>query len=427
MTKTISKELLPGVRLTAVHTKKFKSNLLGVTLLAPLDEATASANALIPAVLRRGSRMHPDMESLSAALDELYGGVIEPVVRKKGETQCVGLIGSFLDDSFAPGGEKLLEPAAALLGEILLHPAMEDHQFRGDYTLGERANLIDRIRAQINDKRQYSILRITELMCQQEPYGIDRYGTESTADKIGPKALWDRYHALLATAPVELYYCGSAPFDRVEGAFLSALQALPRSVSRPMPGCRVIPSAQEQPRYFEDRLDVTQGKLAMGFRTGGIHASSEQLPALLVFNAVFGGTTTSKLFMNVRERLLLCYFASSMLEKQKGLMLVSSGIEFDKYEKAKGEILAQLAACRDGAIEPIELEGARRSVVSSLRASLDSQGRLEDFFMGQAAAGLAEGPAELADRVAMVTKEQVVAVAAGMDLDAIYFLNRKQA
>ena len=126
MSQVTRRELFPGVWLRAVQTDKFKSAYLSVPMLAPLDKATAGANALIPAVLRRGTAVHPDMESLSAALDELYGGAIEPAARKKGECQCVGFVASFLDDAYTLKGEKILESAAAMLGELLLNTYNQD-------------------------------------------------------------------------------------------------------------------------------------------------------------------------------------------------------------------------------------------------------------------------------------------------------------
>ncbi len=160
MTQVTRRELFPGVWLRTVHTDKFKSSYLSLTMLVPLERERAAANALLFPVLRRGTREHPDMESLSAALDELYGGAIEPIVRKKGETQCLGFVASFLDDAFAPGGEPILEPAAGLLGELLLRPRLQDGIFAEEYVSGERANLVDRIRGQINDKRSYATLRL---------------------------------------------------------------------------------------------------------------------------------------------------------------------------------------------------------------------------------------------------------------------------
>lgn len=425
--EVIQKTLMPGVTLTALRTDKFKSCCLSLTLLAPMERETVTANALLPSVLRRGTAKHPDNQALAAALDELCGGTLEARVRQQGETQCVGFVGSFLDDAFSPDASPILEPAAELMGELLLCPALENGVFRADYVSGEGKNQADQIRAQINDKRQYAMKRLTQLMCADEPYGLDKLGFAEEAAQITPEQLWSRYQALLKSAPINLYYCGSAPVERVENALRQALRALPER-TQPVPlRAPIQPCMAEQVRCFEDSMDVTQGKLTMGWRTGGITIRSEEYPALLVLNAVFGGTTTSKLFMNVRERLSLCYYASSMLDKQKGLMLVSSGVEFDKVDEAKKEILAQFDLCVRGEFTEQELEAARRAVISGLTASGDSQGLLEFYWQTQPAAGLSQKPEELIAAVERVTAEQVAAAAEKMRLDAIYFLKGKEA
>ena len=426
MSQVTRRELFPGVWLRAVHTSKFKSSYLSITLLAPLTKETAGANALIPEVLRRGTAVHPDMEALSAALDELYGGAVEPAVRKRGETQCVGFAASFLDDAYALKGERILEPAAALLGELLLKPCTEKGVFRADYTAGEKANLIDRIRAQINDKRTYATQRLTQEMCKYEAYGVDRLGDEASVAAITPESLWERYQQLLRTAQVEVYYCGSAQPDRVAEALRAALEGLPVNEDRIDPACDVRVSAGPEPIVVEEAMDVSQGKLALGFRTGGQTCWEEDFPALYLAVAVFGGTTLSKLFMNVREKLSLCYYASATLEKMKGLVLVSSGIEFDKYQTARDEILAQLEAVKRGEIEDWELEGSRRTLIGACMAILDEQSRQEEYWLGQTTAGLEESPKELAARLEAVTREQVAAAAQKLQLDTIYFLKGKE-
>ena len=424
--EVLRRELFPGVWLRTVHTQKFKSSYLSLTLMAPLSAETAPANALIPPVLRRGTQDHPDLESLSAALDELYGGAVEPIVRKKGETQCVGFLASFLDDAYTLAGESILEPAAALLGELLLRPRTENGIFLPAYVEGERSNLVDRIRAQVNDKRYYALSRLTQLMCGEEAFGVDKLGDERRAAALTPEKLWKRYQELLATAEIELYYCGSAAPERVEAAFRAALSGLPRSGVRVEPDCEVCLHAGAEPRYREDRMDVTQGKLALGFRTGGITCWEEDYPALVLCNAVFGATPLSKLFLNVREKRSLCYYASSALEKMKGLLLVSSGIEFDQYQQARDEILAQLEAIRRGDIQDWELEGVRRTLIGGHQSTLDDQSRLEEFWLGQAAAGLDTGIEELAESLRTVTREQVAAAAQKLELDTVYFLNGKE-
>ncbi len=426
MSQVTRRELSPGVWLRAVHTEKFKSAYLSFTLLTPLNRKTAGLNALIPYVLRRGSVGHPDMESLSAALDELYGGAIEAAVRKKGETQCIGFAASFLDDAYTLDGEKILESAASLMGELLLFPYTENGGFSPAYTEGEKANLIDRIRSQVNDKRSYANQRLTQEMCRYEAFGTDRFGDEESVAAVTPEALWEQYQKLLREAGVEIYYCGSARADRVEAAVRIALAALPESQKRQEPSCEVRVTAGFSPNVVEESMDVTQGKLVLGFRTGGQTCWETEFSALSMCNAIFGGTTLSKLFMNVREKLSLCYYASSVLEPRKGIMLVSSGIEFDQYQTAKTEILMQLEAIRCGEIEDWEMEGARRTLIGAYRAMLDDQSRQEEFWLGQAVAELSEGPEELASRLEKVTLEQVKHSARKLELDTIYFLKGKE-
>ena len=203
--------------------------------------------------------------------------------------------------------------------------------------------------------------------------------------------------------------------------FLKALKDLPREGGYDLPR-PLIPARADTVRQVEERMDVVQGKLAMGLRTGGITACDGGYPALLLCNAVFGGTATSKLFLHVREELSLCYYADSGLHKFKGLMLVSSGVEFDQRRRAEDEIMAQLEACRRGEIQPWEMDGARRSVASALRTVLDSQGRQEDWWLGQAVAGLDQSPEALARDLEQVDVARVVQAAQALSLDTVYFL-----
>lgn len=418
-------ELLPGVFLTAIHTGKFKSSMFSMTLLTPLRAQRAATEALIPFLLLRGSEAHPDMQSISARLDQLYGGSVSPVVRKKGEVHCLGLLGSFLDDSYTLDGNGILEQAVQFVGELLLQPYTENGVFSEAYTRQEKGNLADRIRSEINEKRLYATQRVVEEMCKDEPYGVSTLGREADVDAITPQSAWECYRDLLSHGRLELYYCGSAPAQKVKDIFLNTLQELPREGGYDLPRPLILPRA-ETVRQVEEHLDVMQGKLAMGLRTGGITASSPDYPALMLCNAIFGGTTTSKLFLHVREKLSLCYYADSGLHKFKGLMLISSGVEFDQRQRAEDEIMAQLESCRRGEIEPWEMDGARRSTISALRTVLDNQGRQEDWWLGQAVAGLDQGPETLAQALETVNVAQVVQTAQALCLDTVYFLSGRE-
>ena len=229
------REIMQDVFLTYLPAQRFKTSRMTVQLIAPLQRETAAANALLPAVLRRGTVRCPDMESLSAALDTLYGANIDYTVRKKGERQCVGFAAGFIDDAFTPHGEKLLEPVSAMLGELLLDPVTHGGRFLSSYVESEKANLIDAIRGLKNDKRDWADIRLMQEMCAGEPYSVLRLGDEETAGRITNQSLYVHGQALMASSRVEVIYCGSAEAQRVEDAVLTALAALPRGAQTALP------------------------------------------------------------------------------------------------------------------------------------------------------------------------------------------------
>ena len=416
----IRKELMEGVNLTYLPARKFKTGLLSAHFLTPLDRSDAGANALLPAVLRRGTVGSPDMGAISARLDHLYGAEVDYTVRKKGECQCIGFVGSFIDDAFVPGGERLLEPVAELLGEMILQPVTRSGRFLPDYVESERDNLADAIRSIRNDKRDWADLRLLQELCAGEPYGVSRLGDERSVERVSPQKLYARYTELISSAPVELFYCGSAAQSRVEDAVLNALSALPRRNVAPIPGT-ALHAPRREARTVREGMDVTQGKLGMGFACGSGDES-----ALLLGNLLFGGSSNSKLFLNVREKLSLCYYASSLYHRQKGLITVSSGVEFADFQRAYEEILAQLAALGRGEVETWELEAARGVLRSAYAAMEDSQGRLENFYLGQAIAGRGDSPEDLAREMEETSVERIFRAMETVKLDTVYYLERKE-
>lgn len=414
------KEIMPSVSLTSVRTDKFKTSCMGVTFCLQLSREEASKNALLPKVLLRGCSSHPDMESLSAAKDELYGTKIEPVVRNKGEVQCVGLIADFIDDAYVSGGEKLLEKVTSLIGEILLSPATNDGVFDAKYVESEREKHVDQIKALLNDKQRYAGMRLKELMFADEAFAVDPLGSVEDTMKITPESLTEHYRAMIQMAQIEIFYCGSAGADRIEAALLNAFKNLPRTGAGKLAGTVFKPDVGDV-RYFSESLDIGQGKLSLGFRLGKAISESDYA-ALIVFNAIYGGSVTSKLFMNVREKLSLCYYASSRIERFKGVMFVSSGIEINKYDEALSEILHQLELCKSGDISGEEFSNARNSLINDIRSMMDGPTKLEDYYLGQALESVAYSPEDLARLVSEVSMDQVKTVAQNVHLDSVYFL-----
>lgn len=414
-------EIMPGVWLTCITTDKFKSGCLSINMITQLQRDTAAMNALIPMVLRRGCRSQPDMEQFSGRLDDLYGAGISPSVRKIGEIQTVGLIADFVDSHFVPN-KRLLDDMIDLMCEVLLRPAMQKGRFLEEYVESEKEKQLDRLRSRINDKRSYAIQRIIECMCSYEDYAISRMGDEQSTEAITVEGLTKQYRHLLETAPMEIFYVGSCAYQPLCQKLCAALQDLPRGDLDFDIGTDIRMNAVEQnPRFFTEELAVTQGKLSLGFRMGEA-MDDPDYAAMYVFNALYGGAVTSKLFMNVREKLSLCYYASSMVDVNKGIMLVYSGIDFEQYDNARNEILTQLHAVQTGDFTEEELNSARQAVAAELRTYMDNERDLEHYWLSRNLRGEAYDPMELSALVEAVTREDVLRVASDIVLDAVYFL-----
>jgi predicted Zn-dependent peptidase len=412
----------PGIRLTCVGSDKFKTGSLSLYFIGALRRETATLNALLPSVLRRGSKEHPDMGSIAAALDDLYGASIDPVVRKKGEIHCTGFCASFPDDRYLTDAGSQLEETVGLLRGMLVSPDMRDGLLRADYVESERQVLADDIRASIIDKRVYCFDRLVEEMCAGEAYGVSRIGYEDDALAITPQTLTAHYEETIAYSSIELLYIGCAEPSRVNAALQPLLRALPgRKDAKPPKTEVLLQPPHGAPRRFSEELAISQSKFTIGFRLGDAMLEPNYM-AMLVFNALFGGSATSKLFVNVRERLALCYYVGSRVDKHKGIAFVSSGVEFENIDAATGEIHNQLDEIKRGNVSEWELTSAKRAVLSNIAYAMDSVTGLEEMYFDSFISEVPYDPKKLYAETEAVTLQNVVDIASGIAMDSIFVL-----
>ena len=418
----VRREIMPGIWLNYLYSGKFKTSYMSLNLLTQLKRETASLNALIPSVLYRGTLRYPDMEKLNARMEELYGAVIVPLVRQLGEIQCIGFSASFPEESFLPPGADEFSSVVSLLSDILLHPATKGGLFLPQYVESEKEKLSQLLQIVINNKRGYALMRCREEMCCFEDYSAGRCGKAEDVDSIHYKKLTKQYRLLLETSPVEIFYCGRESEKRTVSVLRECLSAMPRAAIDYDIGTDIRLNAVEaEPRFCREEMALSQARLVLGWRLGE-SMELENRSRVSVFNAVFGGGVTSKLFMNLREKMGLCYDVSSGLDMRKGLMFVSSGISAENFEIARNEILAQLDSIRNGDVTKEELEAAKAVCVADTLAISDSQNALDSFYLVRAIEGTDFSPEESAELLKEVTVSDVVEAAKSTECDMIYLL-----
>lgn len=411
-------QLLPGITLLCFPDSRFKHGSVSIQFVRAMSAQEASLNALLPAVLLRGSRLRTDLRAITLRLDDLYGAAVGTTVRRVGDYQTTGLGCSFIDERFVLAGDRILEPTLGFLCELLLDPATENGIFRDDYVQSEKKNLLAAIDSQLNDKRTYANNRLFDIMCPLDSYGLSRLGTAQQVRAITAQGLWDHYQKVLRESPIQIFYTGSADPRQIAGLLTPLLSRLDRQVQSlpPQSGYRA-----SDPRELTEALEVSQGKLAMGF-VSPITLKSPDFVPMQVLNAVLGASMTNKLFMTVREKMSLCYDIGSTFYGSKGILVVSAGLDFDKYQVVRREVCHQLELCVQGQITDEELESARQCMCSQLQAIHDSPGAIESYYGTSALSGQPLTPAQYLQQVQATTREQLMAAAASLKLHSVYFL-----
>ena len=411
-------ELLPGVTLRCCRAEKFKQGCLSLQFLRPMTAGEAALNALIPAVLLRGTANRPDLRAITEALDDLYGASVGTLVRRIGDYQTAGLYCGFIEDRYALEGDKILEPMIGLLLELLLEPVTEDGVFCREYVEGEKRNLIAAIESERNDKRAYAAGQMLRKMCAADSFGVPRLGEKAQVEAITAEAAWTHYRRLLEESPVEVFYVGTAEAETVAELLRSGLSVLRRC---PMALPPQTPFRDAGGGDYVEEMEIAQGKLSMGFTTP-ITNRCPQFAAMQVLNTLFGAGMTSKLFMNVRERMSLCYSIGSGYYGSKGILTVSAGIDSAKEPVVRAEVLNQLRQCQEGNITAEELNAAREAILSGLRGAYDSPGAIEGYESTAAIGGLLWTVEEYYRAVEAVTAADVVEAAKTVKLHTAFFL-----
>lgn len=413
-----TREILPGVMLRGMHSSRFKQSALSIQFLRPMREEEAAVNALLPAVLLRGCRAYPDLQQITQRLDDLYGASVSTLVRRIGDYQTTGLYCAFMEDRFALPGDAILEPMIRLLGQLLLEPVTEAGGFSVDFVESEKRNLISTIESERGDKRAYAAGQLLKVMCKNDSFGIPRLGEIRQVEKIDHLSAYVHYQKILRESPVEIFYVGATPADTVAELLTRELSRISREPSSLQPQ---TPFQNGPGDDVSETQEIAQGKLNLGFVTP-ITNRDPRFAAMQVFNAAFGSGMTSKLFMEVREKMSLCYAIGSGYYGSKGILTVGAGIDTQQRDKAQAAIFAQLDACRRGRITEEELVAAKQALLSSLQGVYDSPGAIEGYFSTGAISGLDRTPEVYARQIRAVTLADVVEAAQTVTFHSAFFL-----
>lgn len=418
MSELIRKEIAKAVAFNSVKESRFKTMRISVTAYLPLKKETAAENALMSLVMTRSCRKYPDFTELSKKLSYLYGASISSGIMKIGDVQALTFSISGIDDRYALDDDIISKELSKLLCEVIFNPLVDCESFDDGECEQERRQLIDLIDSEFNEKRIYAKNSALDLMCEDELFSVKRYGDRESVLKATPKALYKAWKNMLKTARFEILYVGDSDSSTAYEVFNKRFSEISRT---PAELYTEIVRSSETVKYGNEDMELSQSKMILGFRTNFAEPDSDTM-AVRLMCALLGGTAHSKLFCNVREKLSLCYYCSSSYIRQKGIMLIESGVERENIEKAKEAILNEIKAMQNGDITDEELIATKMSMSNAFVSNYDTVGGISGHYLSQMFDSEILTPAQCVERVNAVTKEDVIRCAKALTLDTVYTL-----
>jgi predicted Zn-dependent peptidase len=408
-----------GMNVHILPTPKFKTTTIVTMIEQALSEETVTKTALLAMVMKRGTARFPETKKLREHLDFLYGAIFDVDVTKKGERQILQIYMEIPNEKYLSQDTPLLEQAIQFVGDMLVRPCVENGSFLPKYVDQEKETLRKRIESLIDDKMKYANQRVTEEMCKGEPFALLAQGRREDLPAITGEDLYQYFQEITSSNPINMFVVGDVEVQQVSEAIKTHVP-LPRNEIVQLPV--TDPRKQvAQEREVIERLDVSQAKLNIGCRTQ-ISYKDDEYPALLMYNGILGGFPHSKLFVNVREKASLAYYAVSRLESHKGIMMIMSGIDVNNYKKAVEIIEEQMDAMRQGKISEEEFSQTRATLTNQYRELLDSARMMIEFTYNGLVSGRIRKLEELIQAVNAVTVEDITKVAEKVKVDTIYLL-----
>ena len=415
-------EIKKGINLHVIKTNKFKTNLLAAFLSTPLAKENVTKNALIPAILRRGSRNMPLQEKISIALEEMYGATFDCGIDKIGDDQVLKFYLETISNEFLPENEDNLSEAIKILLEVIFNPLCENNEFNKEYVKSEVKNLKQVIEGRKDSKATYAYERCIEEMYKDMPYSLYKYGNVEDLEKIDSKNLYEQYTNLINNCKIDIFVSGNIEEDIKEKILNNEnIQKLEdREAVYIINNKESRKKEPKQEQEISESMDINQGKLILGLDI--LQENDLDKYTALVYNAILGGIPTSKMFQNVREKNSLAYTASSSFVRQKANVYIKCGIDIENYEKALKIIKEQLEDMKNGEFTDKNIEEAKTNIISTINFIPEEQDTELMYYFSQELSGYEMSSEEYIAKINSITKENIIDFANRIQINTIYFL-----
>lgn len=410
-----------GIKLHTIKTEKFKTNLIAVMLTTKLDRKNVTKNALIPAVLRRGTKFMQTQEEINKQMEDMYGASFDCGLDKTGDNQILKFYMETVNNEFLPQDvENMIKSSIEKIFEIIFNPYLENGVFKKEYVEQEKENIKQIIDGKIDSKARYALDRCIEEMYKNEPFGLYKFGYVEDLKDINEKNLYEYYLELIKTCKIDIYISGIVD-ENIQNIIKQNENIEKLQERKPdFKEFELVKKENEEAKEIQESMEVTQGKLILGLDVNILDKDARY--KIMIYNSLLGGSANSKLFQNVREKASLAYTASSSYYRFKNNIFINCGIDIPNYQKALEIIKKQIEDMKNGDFTDEEIENAKNGIIASIKIIDDEQDTEITYYFGQELSGTKTSLEEYIENIQKVNKADVLEVAKQISINTIYFL-----
>lgn len=404
-----------GVAFSEIVDPKIKTSVLKIKFITELSEKDAPLNSMAAMLIGSSSSKIKTYSEMSDRMNALYGSSVYTDTSKSGDCQFISFTADCIDNRFALESEDILGELLDIAHDCIFSPNVTEDGFdKTEFEL-KRRELIESIQAEINNKRGYALLKSQKHIFKGEPCSFPQYGTVENAQKITPSEVYEAFEKLIRTAVIEIYFISAQEYPSVKERFRKAFSETERNPQTPK--LRTVSPLKPEVCHASDTVEMKQSKVIMAFKT-----ESENKNACAVVSRMFGGTTFSRLFTNVREKMSLCYYCSAGYIHSKGTMLVDSGVEKENAQKLADEVVNQLNALKNGDFTDEELLDTKLYMINAVKSVNDSPNQIINWYFSSYCSGEMISPEEYTRQIMLVTREEVTEAAKSFSPDTVYVM-----
>ena len=410
-----------GIKLHTIKTEKFKTNLIAVMLTTKLDRKNITKNALIPAVLRRGTKFMQTQEEINKKMEDMYGASFDCGLDKTGDNQILKFYMETVNNEFLPqDAENMIKSSIEKIFEIIFNPYLENGVFKKEYVEQEKENIKQIIDGKIDSKARYALDRCIEEMYKNEPFGLYKFGYVEDLKDINEKNLYEYYLELIKTCKIDIYISGIVD-ENIHNIIKQNENIEKLQERKPdFKEFELTKKENEEAKEIQESMEITQGKLIIGLDVNILDKDARY--KIMIYNSLLGGSANSKLFQNVREKASLAYTASSSYYRFKNNIFINCGIDIPNYQKALEIIKKQIEDMKNGDFTDEEIENAKNGIIASIKTIDDEQDTEITYYFGQELSGTKTSLEEYIENIQKINKADVLEVAKQISIKTIYFL-----